>query len=161
MVNLRRHLPRESRPIAYVSSDNESKSIQNRVRRERPYNRPALRRQPVHDAREFYVGYFKMPPRLAMFLRWIVPGLIAIGIVSAWSLARSQNDPGDGVWHDDAQSLVGRIAANPYPLIRVLRNGPACLSKRCCSSPRENTAAASVSLRWMAESREFVGRFSN
>ena len=71
------------------------------------------------DTGEFYVGYFKTPPALAKFLRWVLPVLIVVALAVAWFVSRSQNDPGDGVWHDDAESLVGRIAAKPYPLIRV------------------------------------------
>ncbi len=71
------------------------------------------------DTNEFYVGYFKTPPALARFLRWVLPILIVAGLAVAWFVSRSQNDPGDGVWHDDAQAFVGRIAATPYPLIRV------------------------------------------
>lgn len=71
------------------------------------------------DTGEFYVGYFKTPPALARFLRRVLPGMIAAALAVAWFVARSQNDPGDGVWHDDVQAFVGRIAAKPYPLIRV------------------------------------------
>ena len=73
---------------------------------------------------EFYVGYFKAPPALARFLRWVLPVLIVVAVAVAWFVSRSQNDPGDAVWHDDAQALVGRIAAKPYPLIRVPSRQP-------------------------------------
>lgn len=73
---------------------------------------------------EFYVGYSKAPPALARFLRWVLPVLIVAALAVAWFVSRSQYDPGDGVWHDDAQSLVGRIAAKPYPLIRVPSRRP-------------------------------------
>jgi hypothetical protein len=76
------------------------------------------------NASEFYVGYFKTPPALARFLRWVLPVLIVVAVAVAWFVSRSQNDPGDGVWHDDAQALVGRIAAKPYPLIRVPSTQP-------------------------------------
>ncbi len=73
---------------------------------------------------DFYVGYLKTPPALARFLWWVLPVLMVSTLAVAWFVARSQNDPGAGVWHDDAQTLVGRIAAKPYPLIRVLSNQP-------------------------------------
>lgn len=73
---------------------------------------------------EFYVGYFKTPPALARFLRRVLPILIVVALAVAWFVSRSQNDPGAGVWHDDAQALVGRIAAKPYPLIRVPSKQP-------------------------------------
>ena len=73
---------------------------------------------------EFFVGYLKMPERLKAFLRWVVPCILVAGIAFAWSLSRSQADPGDGVWHDKSESLVGRIAGRPYPMIRILSNRP-------------------------------------
>lgn len=73
---------------------------------------------------EFYVGYFKAPPALARFLRWVLPVLIVVVLAAAWFVSRSQNDPGDGVWHDDVQAFVGRIVAKPYPLIRVPSRQP-------------------------------------
>lgn len=73
---------------------------------------------------EFYVGYLKMPQAIAGFLRWLTPGLIVVALAVAWFVSRSQNNPGDGVWHDDAQSLVGRIAAKPYAHIRVPSTKP-------------------------------------
>jgi len=76
------------------------------------------------ESSEFYVGYLKTPPAIAGFLRWMLPGLIVAGLAVAWFVSRSQNDPGDGVWHDDAQAFVGRIAAKPYPHIRVPSTEP-------------------------------------
>jgi hypothetical protein len=76
------------------------------------------------NASEFYVGYFKTPPALAAFLRWVLPAVTVAALAVAWFVSRSQNDPGDGVWHDDAQVFVGRISATPYPLIRVPSTRP-------------------------------------
>ena len=74
----------------------------------------------MSDANEFYVGYLRMPAGLTRFLRWTAPVLISAALATAWSLSRSQNNPGDGVWHDDAESLVGRLSTTPYPHIRIL-----------------------------------------
>lgn len=69
---------------------------------------------------EFYVGYFKMPPGLAGFLRLLVPTALLLSAALAVLLARSQNNPGDGRWDDaTAQTFVGFVEATPYPLIRV------------------------------------------
>ncbi len=73
---------------------------------------------------DFYVGYLKMPRRLAGFLRWCVPSAMVAALALAWYVSGAQNDPGDGIGHDDAQTLVGRISATPYPLIRVLSDRP-------------------------------------
>ncbi|MBI5862989.1 MAG: hypothetical protein HZB38_00470 [Planctomycetes bacterium] len=72
------------------------------------------------DVNEFYVGYLKAPPRIAVFLRWSAPTLILAMLGLAWRLSGAQNDPGDGVWHDESESLVGRIGATPYPHVCVL-----------------------------------------
>lgn len=74
----------------------------------------------MSETNEFYVGYLRMPAGLTRFLRWTAPVLIGTALATAWSLSRSQNNPGDGVWHDDAESLVGRLSTTPYPHIRIL-----------------------------------------
>lgn len=79
----------------------------------------------MRDGGEFYVGYLKAPRGLTRFLRGCVPVLIAGALVLAWNLSRAQNDPGNGVWHDQQQTLTGRISATPYPLIRVASSRPA------------------------------------
>lgn len=71
------------------------------------------------DDAEFYVGYLRMPPGLVRLLRVLISALLAGSIALAFSLSRSQHDPGDGIWHSDAESLVGVIAARPYPMLRV------------------------------------------
>lgn len=73
------------------------------------------------ESRDFYVGYLPVPPRLVRFLRRIVPALLAVALVASWSVSRAQEDPGAGVWHNDVQVLTGRIAATPYPLLRIPR----------------------------------------
>jgi len=78
----------------------------------------------MSEVREFYVGYLKTPAGLARFLRWIV--LISLGAVLGFGLlsAKSQNDPGGGVWHGEDQGFVGLISATPYPLLRVMSDHP-------------------------------------
>lgn len=71
---------------------------------------------------EFYVGYFNMPRRLAGFMRAVVPGLAAIAVALGAFTARSQNDPGSGLWHEDVAELIGQIEESPYPLVRVPLN---------------------------------------
>lgn len=73
----------------------------------------------MDDRSEFYVGYLKVPPALTRFLRRMLPVLIVVVPAVAWVVSRSQNDPGNGVWRDDARVMAGCIAAKPYPMIRV------------------------------------------
>lgn len=76
------------------------------------------------DITEFYVGYLKMPRTLAVFLRRLTPGLMVTGLAIAWAISRAQNDPGDGLWHNDMQTLIGRISAKPYPHVRIRTKEP-------------------------------------
>lgn len=74
------------------------------------------------DNSEFYVGYLETPRRISVFLRWSVPTLMLAVLGLGWYVSGSQNDPGNGVWHDESETFVGRIGATPYPHIRVLTN---------------------------------------
>lgn len=76
------------------------------------------------ETNEFYVGYLKSPRTLTVFLGWAIPSLIVAALAIGWLVSRSQNDPGDGVWHHEANTLVGRVGATPYPLIRVQSKSP-------------------------------------
>lgn len=76
------------------------------------------------DAGEFYVGYLKTPGRLARFLVMAAVCLLAGAWAVAWGLAKSQNDPGSGVWHDTPDGLVGRLSASPYPMLRRSTHRP-------------------------------------
>lgn len=69
-------------------------------------------------AREFYVGYFPMPPGLAAFLKRAVP--LAIGVIGAIALvmARAQTDPGPAVWDDGvARQFRGTLRLVPFPVL--------------------------------------------
>ncbi|MCG3130986.1 MAG: hypothetical protein FLDDKLPJ_01761 [Phycisphaerae bacterium] len=79
----------------------------------------------VGPGESFYVGYLKMPGALRRFVMRVLAGLLALTGGTALFLSLSQNDPGDGVWADEAApTMIGRIEAAPYPLIRVLTNDP-------------------------------------
>jgi hypothetical protein len=67
---------------------------------------------------EFYVGYFPMPPGLAVFLRRVVPlALAAIG-AAALLLGRAQTDPGPAVWDDGvAKQFRGTLRLVPFPVL--------------------------------------------
>jgi len=73
------------------------------------------------SAEEFYVGYLKMPAALRKFVTRLVPALLVLAGGFALFLSRSQRDPGNAVWHDDATpTFVGLVGTTPYPHIRVL-----------------------------------------
>lgn len=75
-------------------------------------------------AREFFVGYLAMPRGLARFVSWVAPGLVAAGLAIAWFVSGTQSDPGAGVWHEQRESLVGRVSLTPYALLRVATTQP-------------------------------------
>lgn len=74
---------------------------------------------------EFYVAYRPMPRGLVRFVWRLAPALLTACGLLAWALARSQIDPGDGVWDDTvARAFVGRVEAMPYPHLRRLTGHP-------------------------------------
>ncbi len=69
---------------------------------------------------EFYVGYLRMPPGLAFYVRLSIPLFLWLAIGVAAIVSRSQSDPGDGSWNtDEVVTLEGLMIAHPYPMIRV------------------------------------------
>ena len=71
------------------------------------------------SAREFYIGYRSMPPRL----RWVVRGLAALLLVlvalDAWLVASMQPASGDGATAQIPQEYAGTLTREPYPMLRV------------------------------------------
>ncbi len=83
------------------------------------------RPSPPGGSTEFYVGYLPMPPAHLLFLRFIVPALLVLGVGLAALAARSQFDPGGGIWDDATQrTFEGVIWARPYPMLRVTGLAP-------------------------------------
>lgn len=75
---------------------------------------------PTLPSDEFYVGYLRMPPGLAFYLRLSIPLFFWLAIGVAAMVSRSQSDPGDGSWNtDEVVMLEGLMIAHPYPMIRV------------------------------------------
>lgn len=79
----------------------------------------------VDSGEAFYVGYLKMPGTLRKFVVRVLPVLLALTGGTALLFSLSQNDPGNGVWADEAATtMIGRIEAAPYPILRALTNDP-------------------------------------
>lgn len=74
--------------------------------------------------RDFYVGYFPVPPGLKRSLRIIVPLVLWAMVVVGFVASRSQPNPGDGVWDSGAPRQVrGIIIAMPYPMLFTADRG--------------------------------------
>jgi hypothetical protein len=71
------------------------------------------------SAREFYVGYLSMPPRLRWAVRGLVLLLLALIGLDAWLVASMQPAAGTGSWADTPQEYAGTLTRNPYPMLRV------------------------------------------
>lgn len=78
----------------------------------------------MSDTGDFYVGYLRTPRRIAVLIWWFVPTLILAVLGLGWYVSGSQNDPGDGVWHDESETFVGQFGATPYPHVRLPTNRP-------------------------------------
>jgi len=71
-------------------------------------------------ADEFYVGYLPTPPRQVRLLRALATALLVTAVGAAVLIAASQQDPGDGVWDLDRESVLeGTLVLQPYPLVLV------------------------------------------
>jgi hypothetical protein len=71
------------------------------------------------SAREFYVGYLSMPPRLRWTVRGLVLLLLALVALDAWLVASMQPAAGHGSWADTPQEYAGTLTRQPYPMLRV------------------------------------------
>src|SRR5262245_14551955 len=71
------------------------------------------------SAREFYVGYLAMPPRLKMVVRGLVALLLVLIAVDAWLVATLQPPAGDGMAAETPQEYVGTLTRTPYPMLLV------------------------------------------
>lgn len=67
----------------------------------------------------FFVGYLKMPGRLALFLWLLLPLLVGVVGGAALALAVSNADPGDGGRLPGRVTLAGVIQLEPYPMLRL------------------------------------------
>jgi len=71
------------------------------------------------SAREFYVGYLSMPPRLKWAVRGLVLLLLMLVALDAWLVASMQPAAGNGAWADTAHEYAGTLTREPYPMLRV------------------------------------------
>src|ERR1700687_805770 len=71
------------------------------------------------SAREFYVGYLSMPPRLRWTARGLVLLLLALVALDAWLVASMHRAAGHGSRADTARKYAGTLTREPYPMLRV------------------------------------------
>ena len=74
---------------------------------------------PTSSRAAFFVGYLKMPGRLALFLWCLLPLLLGGAGGIAIALALSAPDPGTGARVGGRQTLTGVVQLDPYPMLRM------------------------------------------
>lgn len=73
---------------------------------------------------ELYVGYLRTPRAHARYLKVVVPVVLGALAGAGAMLARTQADPGPGVWEDGvARSFHGVLAGGPYPVLFMADRG--------------------------------------
>jgi hypothetical protein len=69
---------------------------------------------------EIFVSYRPSGRRYVRASRLYVMAMLWVGVVLALVWARSQQSPGDGVWHDgNMETMSGTLALKPYPMLLV------------------------------------------
>jgi hypothetical protein len=71
----------------------------------------------------FYVGYLAFPRKLRGTLGALLLVLFALVAFDAWLVATLQPQAGDGHWADTPTEFVGTLARDPYPVLRVTKDG--------------------------------------
>lgn len=71
----------------------------------------------------FYVGYLPLPKGLKGTTAALVAILFALIALDAWLIAKLQPDAGNGRWADQPTEFVGTLTRDPYPLLRVAKDG--------------------------------------
>jgi hypothetical protein len=72
---------------------------------------------------DFYVGYLRMPRRLAILVAFLVAVIFALIAVDLAVLARLQQPSGPGTWADTDRTFEGALTRAPYPILWVTENG--------------------------------------
>ena len=67
----------------------------------------------------FFVGYLPAPGPLRAFLISTILSLFAFFAIVSWTIASTQADPGPGRFLGGAQTLIGVLETEPYPIVHV------------------------------------------
>jgi hypothetical protein len=71
----------------------------------------------------FYVGYLPLPRGLKGTIAALVLALFALVAFDAWLVATLQPQSGNGHWAETPAEFVGTLTRDPYPMLRVNKNG--------------------------------------
>lgn len=72
---------------------------------------------------EFYVGYLRMPRRLAFLVAGLIALIVVLVAVDLALIARLQQAAGPGTWAETDQTFDGHLTREPYPILWVTENG--------------------------------------
>lgn len=71
----------------------------------------------------FYVGYLPLPSALRGTIIALLLLLFALVAFDAWLIATLQPQAGDGRWAETPTEFVGTLVRDPYPMLRVVKDG--------------------------------------
>ncbi|MEO1776448.1 MAG: hypothetical protein AAFS07_15990 [Pseudomonadota bacterium] len=73
------------------------------------------------DEGPFYVGYLATPASLKPFLAWLGTALLIGALALGYTVAATQDDPGDGAFRFDLgrQTVTGVLVGGGYPVLRI------------------------------------------
>jgi|CXWL01.1.fsa_nt_gi hypothetical protein len=71
----------------------------------------------------FYVGYLPLPGGLRGTIAALLGVLFALVAFDAWLVATLQPQAGNGNWAETPTEFVGTLVRDPYPMLRVNKNG--------------------------------------
>lgn len=114
------------------------------------------------DNDEFYVGYLRMPRRLAIAVAALVVTLFGLIAIDLYLVAQMQQAAGSGRWAESDQTFDGILTRDPYPTLWVTENGKLIAhllvadSKRSADTVLDAAAAGPTTVTGKLVAREDV-----
>ena len=72
---------------------------------------------------DFYVGYLRMPRRLAYVTAALAVALFGLAAADVYLVAQLQQHPGPGRWEEHDRTFDGVLTRDPYPTLWVMEDG--------------------------------------
>jgi hypothetical protein len=116
------------------------------------------------DNDDFYVGYLRIPRRLAFLVTGLVALILGLVAIDLAVIAKLQQPSGRGSWADADQRFEGYLTREPYPILWVTENGAPSAhllvadNKRSANTVLDATAAGPVAISGKLVARDdFAG----
>jgi hypothetical protein len=117
---------------------------------------------PAPDNDDFYVGYLRMPRRLAIAVAALVVTLFGLIAIDLYLITQMQQAAGPGRWAETDQTFEGVLTRDPYPTLWVTENGKPVAhllvadSKRSADTVLDAAAAGPMTITGKLVAREDV-----